>query len=132
MQAVCKYAEEQREDRGCAYCYFNKAWYGLWYLICKCTRCWRTNIYKKTAFWEMSLTHDDLSNLCILISLLFLDYILINVKTFRQMTRFANFYGVIMVLSFIVSWQIFNVYFNFLVFLILFFVSYKIWQFKKK
>ncbi|EOI8763877.1 sodium:pantothenate symporter [Campylobacter jejuni] len=80
----------------------------------------------------MSLTHDDLSNLCILISLLFLDYILINVKTFRQMTRFANFYGVIMVLFFIVSWQIFNVYFNFLVFLILFFVSYKIWQFKKK
>lgn len=64
----------------------------------------------------MSLTHDDLSNLCILISLLFLDYILINVKTFRQMTRFANFYGVIMVLSFIISWQIFNVYFNFLVF----------------
>ncbi|EDO7153457.1 sodium:pantothenate symporter, partial [Campylobacter coli] len=37
-----------------------------------------------------------------------------------------------MVLSFIVSWQIFNAYFNFLVFLILFFVSYKIWQFKKK
>ncbi|HEB9422573.1 TPA: sodium:pantothenate symporter [Campylobacter jejuni] len=64
----------------------------------------------------MSLTHDDLSNLCILISLLFLDYILINVKTFRQMTCFANFYGVIMVLSFIISWQIFNVYFNFLVF----------------
>lgn len=62
----------------------------------------------------MSLTHDDLSNLCILISLLFLDYILI------------------MVLSFIVSWQIFNAYFNFFVFLILFFVSYKIWQFKKK
>ncbi|EPD9803170.1 sodium:pantothenate symporter, partial [Campylobacter coli] len=31
-----------------------------------------------------------------------------------------------------VSWQIFNAYFNFLVFLILFFVSYKIWQFKKK
>ncbi len=80
----------------------------------------------------MSLTHDDLSNLCILISLLFLDYILINVKTFRQMTRFANFYVVIMVLSFIVSWQIFNAYFNFFVFLILFFVSYKIWQFKKK
>ncbi|MFY4700949.1 sodium:pantothenate symporter [Campylobacter jejuni] len=67
-----------------------------------------------------------------LISLLFLDYILINVKTFRQMTRFANFYGVIMVLSFIISWQIFNVYFNFLVFLILFFISYKILQFKKK
>ncbi|HHP0358074.1 TPA: sodium:pantothenate symporter [Campylobacter jejuni] len=80
----------------------------------------------------MSLTHDDLSNLCILISLLLLDYILINVKTFRQMTRFANFYGVIMMLSFIISWQIFNVYFNFLVFLILFFVSYKILQFKKK
>lgn len=58
---------------------------------------------QKTVFWEMSLTHDDLSNLCILISLLFLDYILINVKTFRQMTRFANFYGVIMVLSFIIS-----------------------------
>ncbi|EAH7339310.1 sodium:pantothenate symporter [Campylobacter coli] len=80
----------------------------------------------------MSLTHNDLSNLCILISLLFLEYILINAKTFRQMTRFANFYGVIMVLSFIVSWRIFNAYFNFLVFLILFFVSYKIWQFKKK
>ncbi|EAK6355606.1 sodium:pantothenate symporter, partial [Campylobacter coli] len=45
----------------------------------------------------MSLTHNDLSNLCILISLLFLEYILINAKTFRQMTRFANFYGVIMV-----------------------------------
>lgn len=36
MQAVCKYAEEQREDRGggCAYCCFNKAWYGLWHFVC--------------------------------------------------------------------------------------------------
>ncbi len=94
----------------------------------------QTYIGRPPFFWGggMSLTHNDLSNLCILISLLFLEYILINAKTFRQMTRFANFYGVIMVLSFIVSWQIFNAYFNFLVFLILFFVSYKIWQFKKK